>query len=77
MEWTTDWPGEEILLSLGLRLWARIHLEVEDLKVQINNHQPCRKGEDVDAGNQLLGWEQRLRLVKRSIENIWIRIEEE
>ena len=38
--WTTDWLREEILVSLGLRLWARIHLEVEDLKVQINYHQP-------------------------------------
>ena len=22
-EWITDWPGEEILVRLGLRLWAK------------------------------------------------------
>ena len=75
-EWTTDWLGEEILVRLGLKLWARIHLEVEDLKVQINDHQPRRKGDDNDVGNQLLGLEQRLGLVERSIENVWIQIGE-
>ena len=53
----------------GLKLWARIHLEVEDQGVQINDHQPCRQGDDDDVGNQLLGWEQRLGLVEKSIEN--------
>ena len=57
-------------MSLGLRLWARIHLEVEDVKVQINDHQPCRQGDDDDIGNQLLGCERRLGLVERSIENV-------
>ena len=71
-EWTTDWLGEEILVSLGLRLWARIQLEVEDLKVQINAHQPRRQGDDDDAENQLLGWERREGLVESSIKNAWI-----
>ena len=50
----TAYPGnfrEEILVSQGLRLWALIHPEVEDLKVQINNHQPHRQGDDDDIGN--------------------------
>ena len=64
-------------MRLGLRLWARIRLEVEDLKVQINNHQPRQQGDDDDIGNQLLGWEQRLGLVEKSIENIWIQSGEE
>ena len=33
------------------------------------DHQPRRQGDD-DVGNQLLGWEQRLGLVEKSIENI-------
>ena len=45
-EWTTDWLGEEILVSQGLRLWARIHLEVKDLKVKKNYHQPRQQGDD-------------------------------
>ena len=76
-EWITDWPGEEILVRLGLRLWAENHLEVEDLKVQITVHRPRRQGDDDDVGNQLPGWEQRLGLVGKSIENVWIRFREE
>ena len=50
---------------------ARIHLDVEDLTVQINDHQPQQQRDDDEVGNQLLGWERRLRLVERSIENVW------
>ena len=66
-EWITDWPGEEILVRLGLRLWAKNHL-----KVQIKVHQPRQQGDDDDVGNQLPGWERKLGLVGKSIENIWI-----
>ena len=59
-------------MRLGLRLWARIYLEVEDLKVQINYHQPRQQGDEDDGENQLLGWEHRLGLVERFIENVWI-----
>ena len=33
-------------MRLRLRQWARIHLEVEDLKVQIYDHQPRQQGDD-------------------------------
>ena len=55
-------------MRLRLKLWARIPME--DLKVQINNHKPRQPGDDEDGENQLLGWEQRLGLVKKYIENI-------
>ena len=34
---------------MRLRLWARIHLEVKDLKVQLNDHQPHQQGDETDA----------------------------
>ena len=55
-----------------LRLWARIHLEVKDLKVKINNNQTQQQADDDDGENQLLGWERRLGLVEKSIEKVWI-----
>ena len=57
---------------MRLGLWAKIHLEVKDLKVQINVLQPCQQEDDDDGGNELLGWEQRI--TENSIENVWIQI---
>ena len=39
--------------------------------------QPCQQGYEDDKESQLLGWERRLGLVEKSIENLWIRIEKE
>ena len=68
------WLREENLVRVRLRLWAKIHLEVTHLKVQIIKPQPRLQGDDDDRENQPLGWEQRLGLTQKFIENIWIRI---
>ena len=64
-------------MRLRLRLWVRIHLEVKDLKVQINVPQSCQQGDNDDGESQLLRWAWRLGLTEKSSENIWIRIGEE
>ena len=35
-------------MRLGLRLWVKNYLDVEDLKVQITIHQPPQQGDDDD-----------------------------
>ena len=69
------WRGNSF--ESGAEAVGSIHLEVEDLKVQINDLKSHPQGDDDDVGNQLLGWERRLGQVERSIENVWIRIGEE